>query len=38
LQQKRDKIKSDYCENNNIKLIRISDIDKIETVLNENVW
>jgi len=37
--QHRDKIKTDYCHNNNIKLIRIhyKDFDKIEYILNEEI-
>lgn len=35
--QRRDKIKTDYCKNNNINLIRIpyTDYNKIEEILNE---
>jgi len=34
----RDQIKTDYCKNNNIKLIRIkyTDFKKIESILNKN--
>ena len=37
LQQQRDLIKNNYCQENNIKLIRISyiDYDNIENILNE---
>ena len=37
LQQKRDKIKNDYCKNNNINLIRIpyTELKNIETILNK---
>jgi very-short-patch-repair endonuclease len=38
LQQKRDKIKDEYCLKNNIKLIRIRNHDLIETILNKNIW
>lgn len=33
--QRHDKIKNDYCANNNLKLIRISYKDNLETRLNE---
>lgn len=34
-QVRRDKIKTDYCKNNNIKLIRIKYTENIEQVLNQ---
>ena len=38
-QQYRDKIKTEYCKNNNIKLIRIpyTDFDNIEKILNKYI-
>jgi len=37
--QERDKIKNDYCKNNNIELIRIpyTDFDKVEEILKEKI-
>lgn len=33
--QERDKIKNEYCKNNNITLIRVSEINNISNILNE---
>ena len=39
LQQLRDKIKTEYCKNHNIKLIRIpyTEFDNIEQILKNNL-